>query len=199
MAAIVLPVGHDLGAFHPGDGAAAVRQVRLGAEIVELSTEEFQVWSLAHGIPSGDTVSCTPADLSSPLSSPDAVAALRDRGLLAEVTPDSAQRFAAAHRLLPLALGLGNTAEEPWLFSVGLLYQPLVMMTGALFDLWQWAHLSPDLWLACRESAEVATRAGADDADVTDPARVLAGALGSLHQLLVARVACLDVRIEGVR
>jgi hypothetical protein len=117
--------------------------------------------------------------------------------LLARSTP--AVEFAEGHRLVPLVLGLGNTEEQPYLFSVGLLYQPMVTMTGALYDLWQWAHLSPDLWWACRELATVATRAGVTAPEQTDPDQVLAGALGSLPQLLSARVACFDVRIEGLR
>jgi hypothetical protein len=181
VAALVLPVGHDLGGYY--DGSVAVHQVRRGVEVVTLSAGEYRTWSAAHGA-----------------RSPAPDASLRERGLLAEVTPGAPEsvEFASTHRLLPLALGLGNTADQPGLFAVGLWYQPLVLMTGALFDLWQWAHLAPDLWMACRESAAVAADTGARDPEVTDPARVLEGVLGSLGQLLAARVACLDVRAEGV-
>jgi hypothetical protein len=96
-------------------------------------------------------------------------------------------------------LGLGNTKEEPWLFAAGLLYQPMVAMTGPLYDLWQWAHLSPDLWSACQEAAAVAVAAGVAEPEQTDPAQVLAGALEVVPQLLTAKVACFDVRIEGLR
>jgi len=68
-----------------------------------------------------------------------------------------------------------------------------------LYDLWQWAHLSPDLWSACREAAAVASQAGVTEQEQTDPSQVLAGALASVPQLLQARVACFDVRIEGLR
>jgi hypothetical protein len=196
MSTLVLPVGHDLGAFHPGHDQPPVRQVRLGSELVELSAGEMHAWTLAHGLVEENEVRpCTKEILVEEAGSRE-VAGLLERGLLAEVEPGTAESvaFAEAHRLLPLAVGLGNSAEEPWLFSVGLLYQPLAVLSGALFDLWQWAHLSPDLWLACRELAEVATRSEIDDAELTDPGRVLAGALASLHQLLAARVVCLDVR-----
>ncbi len=172
----LVPVGHDLGAFHDGAGGH-VRQVRVGAEVHELSAGQYEVWLAAH---------------SSPVSSGDLLA----RGLLASTADPVA--FAAAHRLLPLALGLGNTPEEPWLFSAGALYQPVVSMTAPLYDLWQWAHLSPDLWSACREAAAVAVAAGAADAEQTDPGAVLAGALETVPHLLSARVACFDVRIEGL-
>ncbi len=178
----VLPVGHDLGAFHDGMGGR-IQQVRVGATVAELSDVEYDAWSSAHS-----PASSTPGDL---------VAALTARALLADVSDPV--EFAARHRLVPLALGLGNTAAEPWLFTAGLLHQPVVAMTGALFDLWQWAHLSPDLWTACHEAAAVALQAGMTDLEQTDPARVLDGALESVPPLLAARVACFDVRIEGVR
>jgi hypothetical protein len=169
----VVPIGHDLGVFHDGAGAR-VRQVRVGAKIEELTEEQYAAWSA--GEPTDELLS---------------------RRLLADTSDRLA--FASRHRLLPLALGLGNTPEEPWLFAAGLLYQPFVTMTGPLYDLWQWAHLSPDLWSACREAAAVAVKAGVTEPEQTDPAQVLAGAVETLPQLLAARVACLDVRIEGLR
>lgn len=178
----MLPVGHDLGAFHDGTGGRT-QQVRVGATIAELSEVEYGAWSAAH---------------SPEASMPDDVrAALTARALLADAADPV--DFAARHRLVPLALGLGNTAAEPWLFTAGLLNQPVVAMTGALFDLWQWAHLSPDLWTACHEAAAVALQAGMTDPEQTDPARVLEGALESVPPLLAARVACFDVRTGGVR
>lgn len=178
----VLPIGHDLGAFHDGLGGHT-QQVRVGATVAELSDDEYNAWSAAHS-PEQDL----PADV---------VAELTARSLLAPVT-DSVE-FASRHRLVPLALGLGNTVDEPWLFAAGLLNQPVVAMTGPLYDLWQWAHLSPDLWTACHESAAVALQAGMTDPEQTDPAQVLTGALESVPPLLTARVACFDVRIEGLR
>jgi len=176
----VVPVGHDLGVFHDGMGGQ-VWQVRVGAEIEELTEEQYTAWAAAHET-----------------EPPAGVAAeLRSRRLLASTTDPVT--FASTHRLLPLALGLGNTPEQPALFSAGLLYQPMVAMTAALYDLWQWAHLSQDLWAACREAAAVAVQAGVTDEEQTDPAEVLAGAMATAPYLLAARVACFDVRIEGLR
>jgi hypothetical protein len=62
----------------------------------------------------------------------------------------------------------------------------------------QWAHLSPNLWLACQELAVVAAEAGITDPEQTEPGQVLAGALGRLHQLLAVRVACVDIQIESL-
>lgn len=166
----MMPVGHDLGVRH--DIGGAVHQVRVGATVHELTAREYAAWT-----------SRTELD------------SLVSRGLLASVTDPVA--FARTHRLLPLALGLGNTPDEPWLFSAGPLDQPVAVMTGALYDLWQWAHLAPDLWTACVEAAAVAVEAGTTDTDQTDPAAVLDGALAALPTLLSARVACFDVP-EGV-
>jgi hypothetical protein len=173
----LVPVGHDLGVFHDGLGGH-FQQVRVGATIEELSDEQYATWAEAH--------TGTPA-------APDELIA---RGLLAST--EDPLKFAASHRFLPLALGLGNSEEDPWIFAAGLLYQPVVAMTAPLYDLWQWAHLAPDLWTACREAAAVASQAGATEPEQTDPEQVLAGALETVRHLLAARVACFDVRIGGV-
>ncbi|KOV87226.1 hypothetical protein [Nocardia sp. NRRL S-836] len=193
----VLPIGHELGARHDGAGRQTW-QVRIGAEVADLDEARFAAWSAAHGV-SGDDGVVRPATAESLRQDHGAevVADLLARRLLA--VPHPAEEFASRHRLLPLVLGLGSTAREPWLFSVGLLDQPVVTMTGALYDLWQWAHLSPDLWTACQETARVAAAAGVTEAEETEPERVLAGALGSVAPLLAARTMCFDVRIEGVR
>jgi hypothetical protein len=203
MTSLLVPIGHGVGAFHAGDGVTEpVQQVRVGADMADLSDTEFLVWSLAHGLvdEEGQHTPCTAAGLLAYIDEPGVLRSLSDRGLLAEVTPGTAEsvRFAASHRLLPLAMGLGNTADEPWMFNVGLLQEPLVQMTGAMYDVWQWAHLSPDLWMACQETAAVARNAGIDDPEQIDPEQALAGVLSSLPQLLTARVACVDVRIEGL-
>lgn len=166
----LVPIGHDLGVFHDGAGGAPVWQVRVGASIEELTEPEYESW-----------LSADPA--------------LVPRRLVADTTDPIG--FASVHRLLPLALGLGNTPEEPWLFSAGLLYQPLVSMTSPLYDLWQWAHLSPTLWSACEEAAAVAVQAGATAQEQTDPVEVLSGLLATAPQLLAAKVACFDIRTEA--
>ncbi|WP_308820071.1 hypothetical protein [Pseudonocardia alni] len=194
MQVIVLPVGHDLGSFHSGGWRAPVHQVRLGARLVELTGPQAGAWTLAHGlVDAGSVVACTETELRFRCGD-GVVDELLGQGLLAAVGTGGGREFAARHRLLPLAVGVGNTAEEPWMFGVGELYQPLAVLSGALFDLWQWAHLSADLWLACAEVADVARRSGVDDPALTDPEQVLAGALGALPQVLGARVGCLDLR-----
>jgi hypothetical protein len=194
---LVLPIGHGLGVVHSG-GGEHVRQVRLGADLNDLDDEDFGLWSFAHGVSdpgTGRTPSCTGAGLRAAAGETGALERLLRDGLLAEVaigTPRAVE-FASSHRLLPLALGLGNTAEQPGLYAVGLLYQPVVFLSGPLYDLWQWAHVAPNLWAACRDTAEIAVTAGVGESGRAEPEQVLTGALGSLHELLAAGVACLDV------
>ncbi|CRK58769.1 hypothetical protein [Alloactinosynnema sp. L-07] len=188
---LLVPIGHNLGAFHLGDGAH-VQQVRRGADIVELSDVDFAVWALAHGSPTGaDTgawdrraVTAVAAELG--LTGVDPVIdGFLDTGLLAEVDPQDAVGFAERHRLVPLLLGLG-TADEPGLHQVGLLGTPLLTMTAELADLWEWSPLSADLWQACHESAALTD---------TAPDEVLTAVIGALHSLLSMNAACLDVRV----
>ncbi|WP_156213562.1 hypothetical protein [Lentzea aerocolonigenes] len=147
-----------------------MHEIRVGAEVVELSAAEHAAWLRA-----------------------EPGAALVERGLLVEVLPDNAVGFASRHRLIPLALGLGTV--EPGLVGLGLLHHPLVLLAPALADLVQWSPLSPDLWHACRVSAEAAAGAGIEDPEQIDPRQVLDGVLAALLTLLGGRAACVDVRL----
>lgn len=196
MSALVLPIGHLLGA---GQGAAA--RVRVGPELVELDDTAFTVWALAHGLPdrpgadpwTRDALLSTAAAQGLGDLAPALDALVADR-LVVEVDPAQGTEFAAQHRLTPLALGLGNDPDAPGDWAVGLLGRPLVQVSGTLFDLLQWADREPDLWTAVRGVARSARDAGRTDPADTDPAVLLAGVLGSLHALLAVDVVCLDTR-----
>lgn len=211
--ALVVPIGHSIGMRHDDvpPGSTHVNQIRVGAEILEPSDLEFGVWALAHGVAeqlrdrdgATDPQAWTRSALSAAAveraaeSERDverAIDSLFRQQLLDEVEPGSpaAQRFAERYRLIPLALGLG-TRQEDGLAGVGLLHHPLALLAPALADLWQWSPMSPHLWGACQESAEVAKAADLDDAEQTQPDRVLTGVLGSLHVLLASGVACVDL------
>lgn len=195
MSELVLPIGHLHGS---GPGGALVR---VGPEQVELDDTRFAVWSLAHGLP--DRASAEPwtpqallataaaqglGDLQATLD--DLVA---DR-LVRLVDPGAGVRFAEQHRLVPLVLGLGNDPAAVTTWSLGLLGQPLVQVTGTTLDLFQHADLDTDLWNAVRNVARVARESGYTDPAATDPERVLADVLGTLHVLLSTNAVCLDTR-----
>lgn len=199
MEPLLVPIGHDLGALYDGEGGRR-QQIRAGIELVELTPPEYVVWLLAHGIDNLDRP--TRRSVSSAVERLDVeahdhaevVEGLVGRGLLAEVDPDaeSAVAFAQRHQLVPLLMGLGP--DQDGLQAIGLLDQPVLQVSGAVYDVWVWSHLSPQLWTGCEEAAEVARRVGVTEPDEIDPRGVLAGILRSVHGLLGVRAAYLDRR-----
>ncbi|MFF1817251.1 hypothetical protein ACFVWG_08135 [Kribbella sp. NPDC058245] len=196
---LLLPIGHDMGVRHGGDGNR-YQQVRAGMDLVELTGPEYLVWLLAHGInaadrPTRSSVTVAAEQLEIPR---DTTAAIIDRmvadGLLAAVDPvaGSAVPFAERHQLVPLLMGLGQ--DEDSLPTIGLFGQPLAAVSGAVYDVWVWAHLTPHLWIACQDAAEVARRAGVTEPAETEADGVLAGILQAVHGLLSVRAAYLDRR-----
>lgn len=200
----LFPIGHCIGAYHDAPGAPAqFFQVRIGPDVVPLSHEQFAIWGLAHG------TSDRPADEAWGAAEvvaagfeaglPDAERVLNEllvENVLVQATDgtDSAVDFARRHRLLPLMLGLGNTADEPRVYAAGLIGEPIVLMSSMIYDLFQWAHMDPDLWSACVGAAETARRVDVVDADAKDPHRLLDVLLASLHTLLSPNAVCLDAR-----
>ncbi|WP_157630450.1 hypothetical protein [Kribbella catacumbae] len=198
MTILIFPIGHCLGTHYSGgDPDDHVQQVRLGGEIVELTDHEFAVWSLAHGLVDEPEVVPGPWDRacvedafadSGVSNAAELVDQLLTRSLLAEVDVDSpaAADFARQHRLLPLHLGLGNSAKYSTMFAAGTTEQPLVGMTKTLYDMWLWAHLAPNLLAACEERAT---------SDSPDALGLLTAALTTMHSLLAPSAACLDLAV----
>lgn len=202
---LVFPVGHFGGTFFGADDPdERHHEVRLAAAVLDLSDEELRVWALAHGIP--DDVQTRPwtrttiAEVarSADLRDVDLVLdGLRDRGLIAEVAaPDQAdlRRFASSHQVIPLMTGLGNSPDEPWLYSIGLPGLAVLQSSRPIYSLLVWGHLDYDLWSACQTYADVERAAGAADPVETDPAQVLAGFVATLHGLLSVNACYLDTR-----
>lgn len=201
---MLFPVGHRIGPQHrPAETDEPAEQVRRGATFHPLTDQQFAVWALAHGSPDAIRTN-TPwrrrsvvelAGVGGVTTAAEIVAELIEQGLLVEVTPgaDDALEFARSHRVMPLMLGLGNSAAEPALFGIGFVRQPVLQVTHPIYDVWQWSTMDDTLWATCQSAADVARRAGSGEPDYTDPARLLTGFLGALHALLVANAACLDV------
>ncbi len=199
--ALILPIGHDLGAR---SAAPDVRwqQVRVGTEVMELSGSEYAVWLLAHSLDEDDRLTQRAVLEQAQRFGVDRreARATVDRflsdGLLAELVPgeESAVDFARRHRLAPLVFGLGPDPEHAGMLLVGLLGQPLAQLSTPLYDLWTWAHLSPELWHACEDAVAVARRQGVTNPEELDPELVLTGVLEALHSLLRVRAAYLDRR-----
>jgi hypothetical protein len=201
--ALLVPVGHDLGALYSEAGSDQRRQqVRIGVDVIELEDSEFAVWLLAHGIDDQDRptrASLTAAAQRLGLETAgigQTVDRITADGLIFEVEPggESAVRFAEEHQLFPLMHGLGPDAEQPWLQTIGLLNQPVVQVSNALYDVWFWAQLAPQLWTGCHDAAMVAKQAGVTNPEEVEPRQVLAGVLANVHALLCVRAAYFDRR-----
>lgn len=199
---LLIPVGHDLGVLYPDAGAGHRQQVRVGVEVVELEDREFAVWLLAHGTDDADrptrgSVTKVAEKLGLPV---DGVGPAIDRfladGLLIAVDPESdgAVEFAQEHQLFPLLHGLGPDTQDPGLRTVGVLNQPIAQVSTAMYDVWAWAQLAPELWTGCQDAAMVAREAGVTNVEEIDPRQVLTGVLGQAHGLLAVRAAYFDRR-----
>jgi hypothetical protein len=195
---LLFPIGHQVGPRYQASQMIAAQQVRRGAEFHDLTEQQAQVWLLARGVPE-EIDRQTPWQRASveervPGSGP-VIDELQDLGLLVETTPRTpqAEEFARAHRLVPLMLGLGNSANDTDTFAVGFLSQPALQVSHPIYDVWQWSTMDDSLWNTCENATDVARRAGSTELDAIDTSRLLAGIVGSLHALLVSSAAYLDV------
>jgi len=200
---LVFPVGHFMGPFHPTRGAPARHFiVRVGWDTPKLPDEDhLDVWALAHGLPAriGTTPWTRDAVLAAARDGGIADAetvldTLVDLGLVAEVTPGTpgAVEFARRHRVQSLLVGLGNLPDDPLLDGIGLPgLPPMVRVEPRVFELWQWAHLWPDLWSACEALADAEQETGGTA--TADPELTLGGALRALRVLVAHNAAYLDL------
>jgi hypothetical protein len=196
---LLFPIGHYCGTQYVD--AAPVHLVRHGASFHELDAQTFTLWSFAHG--SRQAVeSETPwtrhavVELAQATGTPDVVDDLLESGLLAEVDPAAGVDFARSHRVTPLMLGLGNTAAEPLLCGIGFLNHPVLQVSLAIYDVWQWSAMDSSLWRTCENAAAAARAAGLDNPDLVDPNLLLTGFLEALHALVSVNAACVDVDVR---
>jgi hypothetical protein len=203
--ALILPVGHSLGVSWDLASGTAEHRVRRGTEVITMDAERFGLWALAHGVPQRqvdevwtfDSVLDVADEMG--LADPEPLLAeLLADGLLVEVdqADGASAAFARRHRMVPLMLGLGNTAEDPDVFLIGLPGRPLVGVPAVAYDLYGWAHLDPDLWTACRSAAQINEGLRPDDPSATDPEQLVGALLGILHVLLGPNTIYLDVARE---
>jgi hypothetical protein len=174
--------------------------VRVGAELRRLPSTDFSVWAMAHGpadhVPrpwTADELADQARAVGLP-DAPDRLVHLLETGLVALAAPgtESGRALAQRVRMVPLVLGLGNSAENPDAYSVGLPGRPLAVLSAAAYDLFEWATMETSLWRACEGAAATAARVGIEDPLASDPDAVLASLLGDLHRLLTPNAVCLD-------
>ena len=97
-----------------------------------------------------------------------------------------AAAFAAAHRLRGLKLGLGQDPAAPDGLLLGLPGQRAVAVSRFGYEVWLWGQRTPTLWSACERIAQARA------------AEVLPELIESLHPLLAAAVAYLDIADDPV-
>jgi hypothetical protein len=204
VTALIFPVGLLVGTYHDAGPARHHHEIRLGPKVHECTDQELAAWAFAHGPPEDAEPPWTGAALVRHLADlgiagpASTVAGLIGRGLLVELAPrtEAATAFARSHRVVPSMYGLGNSAAEPWLYSIGLLGHEVVKVDRPVFEVWAWSDTDTDLWRACETFAAGEVAAGGTEPEVTEPASVLAGFLGTLHGLLSAQAAYLDTARE---
>ena len=205
-AARLFPVGHLVDVWRDGvDGPPRTWLVRVRSELLQLDAARFAVWAQAHsrvGHPVGtpwtraDVVAAAVAGRDLPAATAErAVDDLLARRALAEVADgdDERRRFLTAHSLLPLVIGLGNTAERPTVFALGLPQQTLVTGPRALHDLVGHSPGHSSMWAACRAAARDAVALDVPLDVIRDPDRTAGLLVDNLHALLAPHAVRLDV------
>lgn len=203
---LIVPIAHYVGQAYDIDNDTPTFQLRGGWSVAKLTEPEQAVWALAHGVPEQInkgkrwTRKALRQVAGSFLSGVDVDAIIADlltRDVLAEVTPGTSQaiEFASTYRLIPLQVGLGNTREEPWAWRIGIGNNVLLTISHTVYDVWEWCHLYQSLWDCCHKLATI--RSGYSDPpakpEEKDPQAILTEVLDSLHSLLTASCAYLDV------
>lgn len=195
---LIFPIGQQVGARYQIGQLVAAQQVRCGGRFHDLTEQQAEVWRLAHGVPEeiDREIPWQRSSIEERLAGAGPIInELTELGLLVEATPATpeAEEFAKVHRLVPLMLGLGNSAADTDTFGIGFLGQPVLQVSHAIYDVWQWSTMDDSLWNTCENATDVARRAGSTDAEATETSRLLTGIVGSLHALLASSAAYLDV------
>lgn len=204
MAEVLLPVGHLLGPFFATADADLPESVdiRLGRDVAPLPPDVYVVWAAAHGEP--ERVAKAPMTRSGLVSAvKDAVTEptryideLLGRGLLVRLpqTFNDRRAFARSHRVLPLALGLGNSAEQPEAFTVGMVSSPALLLSASVFMPWMFGYQYPTLWQVCEN---VALTSNQTLGNKVRPDELLADMVKLLPLLVSTGCAYTDRRSDG--
>ncbi|MFI7026222.1 hypothetical protein ACIBMZ_26245 [Micromonospora sp. NPDC049900] len=201
--ALLLPLGQYFGTFYPKVGdSERYQRVRLGPDVWDLDDQRFALWALAHS--TADRQEEEPWSLASVRQAAAVhvpgvdveplLDGLLTEGLLAEVTPDTsaAADFAQRHRLGSRMVGLGNSADEPWLWSIGFFERPIVKVTHTVYNLWESGRSGESLWDVCESLAADERDSGGTEPELTEPELLLTALLRALHPLLLASVVYLE-------
>lgn len=204
---LIFPMAHCLGELYSGETKTSTYELRGGWHTESLTRQERDVWVLGHGLTDQlnagvrwtRTVLVDTARMVVGNEADSIVEGLLERDVLMEATPGTKQaiEFGKEIRLVPLRLGGGNNAEEPWLWRIGM-PTPVVSVSYLVYNTWEWSHLYVNLWESCKAIAKM----NAEDTETEsvpgecDPEAILAGVLNSTHILLSTSCAYLDAPFE---
>ncbi len=146
MVAFVVPIGQALGPWYSGDeDVPDSYDIRAGDHFFRLNEAGFRVWTLAHGSPELiEHRAPTRAQIQDQARQAGVFEAeslfkdLKQKRLLEQVMPveSQLQRFARSYRACALALGLGNTAEDPDYYSIGAPGDPWAIVDERVYFVW---------------------------------------------------------------
>lgn len=204
---LIFPMAHFLGELYSSDSKTSTYELRGGWHTESLTRQERDVWVLAHGLIDklNDGVRWTRATLLEGArlvvgnEADSIVEDLLERDVLMEATPGTKQAidFAKEIRLIPLRLGGGNNAEEPWLWRIGM-PTAIISVSYTVYNTWEWSHMYVNLWESCKALAKI----NAENPEVPaksekcDPEAILTELLDSTHALLSTSCVYLDVPFE---
>lgn len=204
---VVFPVGHFAGPMFTEIDAPEPEsyEIRFREGVFSLSAHEYAVWAVAHGDPeqvgvrANTRTAIENAASNAKVPNPGPVFdTLVDDGLLTVTTarPDRLRAFAQRHQIRPLALGLGNSADNVATFRIGLPNAPRVAVGYDVYHLWLFAHQKDNLWEAVQTVGAEAAEANATDGGgisiIEDPDELLAGLVVALPVLLSTSCVYLD-------
>lgn len=207
---LILPIAHYIGEQYNSETKSSTFDLRGGWGIAEVNPTERLVWATAHGLPEQlargkrwtrtalvEAVGPTIGDSTSRI-----IDELLERDILAEVQPGSRQaaEFARGVRLVPLRLGIGNSAEDPTTWRIGSdMDSPMIGVSHTVYNMWTWSHLYKNLWESCQSLANIRSKGDkavpANEGE-RDPEVILYEVLEGVHTLLASASAYFDVTVD---
>ncbi|MGH3803803.1 MAG: hypothetical protein ACRDTD_27455 [Pseudonocardiaceae bacterium] len=206
MVAVLLPTGFFAGEFYTATDAEEPEyyDVRFGTEILRLDAPTYAVWALSHGDPVRMANGAEPNRLSLVAVAREAgladigqsLADLQELGLVVQLLPvgNQLQRFAQAHWVKPLAMGLGNTNEDLERVRIGHPDNLRISVSPLAYNVWLYSDQFQSLWDTCAHvAAQISGQAG-DNAATARPDDVLNEFLPILPALIAVSCAYVDRR-----
>lgn len=198
---ILIPLGQPLGNVLQPDGATRY-EVRLGATVVHLESEDARLWSALHQTRPGaarglSRAEATRLDIGPGVEPSWRLDALLADGLVVELdlrddqaVADAGRRF----RLLPLHVCVGNSEQSPDSYTMRAGGVPSVSVDAVTLDVL--ASGPPEACRAdCTDVLSGALGVDPDHAELGDPTELTRHVLRRVHGLLAAHAAYLDLAV----